>query len=199
MAERSRINVVRHSFTHRLQKLSVPRQFARLCLLTTLCFPVWSYAQSAPQPPKLEPMPQIEKLPTAPPAPTLEQLPPHLPTVTFRNGELSIVADNAALRDILEMVRSQTGATIDIPPEANERVFVRLGPGPARQVLVSLLKGSDFNFIMLDSDSDPRALAKVVLSPKSSTAAEQASEPDAYQAAAPNGLGSTVVRRRSGA
>jgi hypothetical protein len=200
MAAYPRINVVRHPFTYRFYKLSMHRQFAPICLLAALCFPVWSYAQPVQRPPEQKASPQSDGHSTAatPPALALEHMPSHLPTVTFHNGELSIVAYNSTLRDILEMVRSQTGATIDIPPDANERVVVQLGPGPARQVLASLLAGSDFNFVVLNSDTDPLALTKVVLSPKAGTAAGQESSKNAALAT-PNGIGSSVVRRRPGA
>src|ERR1700758_5359042 len=125
MTVHPRINAVRYPFTDTLHKLSMYRQFASVCLLAMLCFPVWSYAQSAQRSQDEQASPQSEERPPAPApsAPTLEHMPAHLPTVTFRNGELTIVAYNATLRDILEMVRTQTGATIDIPPDANERVM----------------------------------------------------------------------------
>jgi hypothetical protein len=205
-----RINNVRHSFINRLYKLLVSRKVAPFCMLAAMCFPLWSYAQPEPRPLAPESIPQypggtpqiIEQPPTpAPPTSTLEQVPSQLPTVTFLNGELSIIADNATLRDILEMVRRKTGATIDIPPTANERVFVQLGPGPASQVLSSLLAGSEFNFIVLNGEGNPKTLAKVVLSPKdgtTSTPEEQASSQNAFSVV-PNGIGSMVVRRRPGA
>lgn len=98
--------------------------------------------------------------------PTVEHTPSQLPTVTFHNGQLTITAYNASLRDILEMVRAQTGAAIDIPPEANERVFINVGPGPTRRVLDSLLAGSNFNYVLLGSETNPQALTKVVLALK---------------------------------
>ena len=196
MTVHTRINNVRHSFTDRLHKLSVYRQFAPLCLLAALCLPVWSYAQSAQRVQKPEVPPQSEEQPTAPaPPPTLEHMPSRLPTVTFHNGELSIVAYNSTLRDILEAVSSQTGAAIDIPSDATERVIVRLGPGPARGVLDSLLAGSHFNFILLGSAADPEALTKVVLSPKSGTAAEKGSVQQPGQVL-PNRIESRIARQQ---
>jgi len=196
MTVHTTINDVRHSFTDRLHKLSVYRQFAPLCLLAALCLPVWSYAQSAQRVQKPEVAPQPEEQPTAPaPPPTLEHMPSRLPTVTFHNGELSIIAYNSTLSDILEAVSSQTGATIDIPPDATERVIVRLGPGPARGVLDSLLAGSHFNFILLGSAADPEALTKVVLTPKSGTAAEKGSVPQAAQVL-PNRIEARIARQQ---
>jgi hypothetical protein len=117
---------------------------------------------------------QQEEQPTAPalvppPAPpTPEHAPSRLPTVTFHNGALTIVAYNATLRDVLEAVHSATGAVIDIPTEANERVVVQLGPGPVRRVLDSLLVGCAYNYVMLGSANDPEVLSKVVLALKPS-------------------------------
>ncbi len=68
-----------------------------------------------------------------PPPPTLEQLPAVPPKVTFSNGLLTIVAENSTLADILRAVRAQTGAVVEVPPNATERVVAHLGPGPARE------------------------------------------------------------------
>jgi hypothetical protein len=122
-----------------------------------LCFSAIAFGQN------IQPQPET---PHAASAKTLENMPPQLPTVTLHNGDLTIVAYNSSLHDILEMVRAQTGATVDIPSDATERVFVNLGPGPTRKVLDLLLAGSSFNYILLGSETDPQALTKVLLSPK---------------------------------
>src|SRR5215475_4184532 len=88
------------------------------------------------------------------------------PQVTFENNQLTIVAPNSTLSDILRAVRKQTGADIDVPPQAQERVVTRLGPGPAREVLADLLNGSRFNYVLLGSPSNEAALTRVVLVPK---------------------------------
>lgn len=129
-----------------------------LGLPAILCFSAAAFGQSA--------LPEAGTAKPAESAATLDHMPSQLPTVTFHNGELTIVAYNSSLHDILEMIRTQTGATMDIPSEATEHVFVNLGPGPTRKVLDSLLAGSSFNYILLGSETDPQALTKVVLSPK---------------------------------
>jgi hypothetical protein len=43
-------------------------------------------------------------------------------------------------------------------------VVADIGPGPVQEVLASLLNGSNFNFLILNSPDDPRKLDKVVLS-----------------------------------
>ena len=55
------------------------------------------------------------------------------PQVTYENNQLTIVASNSTLADVLRAVRKTTGADIDVPA-APERVVTHLGPGPARDV-----------------------------------------------------------------
>jgi len=93
-------------------------------------------------------------------------MPSRPPQVTFKNGQLTIVAQNSTLGDILRAVHQQTGAAIEIPPNATERVFSKIGPGPARDVLASLLNGSHFNYVMLGSPTDPSAVQHVILTSK---------------------------------
>src|SRR5256886_12106035 len=56
--------------------------------------------------------------PPPPPPPTLEQMPASAPQVFFRNGQLTIVARNSTLGDILRAVHTQTGASVDVPSNA---------------------------------------------------------------------------------
>jgi hypothetical protein len=116
--------------------------------------------QQIPDPPPPPPAPP-------PPPPTLEQLPAVPPKVTFSNGLLTIVAENSTLADILRAVRVKTGAVVEVPPNATERVVAHLGPGPARSVLASLLNGSHFNYVMLGSPTNPDKVDRVILTSKS--------------------------------
>jgi hypothetical protein len=104
----------------------------------------------------------------APPL-TPEQKPATPPTVTYENGKLMIIAKNAVLGDILNAVAEKTGATIDVPEAATERVVSQLGPGPARDVIAALLNGSHFNYVMVGSEESPNSVARVVLTAKSDT------------------------------
>ena len=99
--------------------------------------------------------------PVAPPTP--EQRPATPPQVAYNGGLLTITADNSTLGDILRAVHRQTGAAIDVPGNATERVVGRFGPGPARDVVASLLNGSHFNYVLVGSETDPRGLDRVVL------------------------------------
>ena len=113
----------------------------------------------------------IPALPAYKPAPLqplpLDQVPAVAPRVHFSDGELTIIAHNSTLSDVLNEVREQTGAALDLPPNANERVVADLGPGPARAVLADLLNGTHFNYVMVGSTTDPTAIQSIVLTPRS--------------------------------
>jgi hypothetical protein len=110
--------------------------------------------------------PQLPPLPSGPTGPIqqipLDSMAPVPPHVTYENGQLTIVAPNSTLGDILRAVRKQTGADIDVP-DARERVALTIGPGPAQEVMSELLNGSRFNYVLLGSPQDPKALTRVVL------------------------------------
>ncbi len=109
--------------------------------------------------------------PVVPPAAPLrpEQMPATPPQVSFHGGLLTITAQNSTLGDILRAVRNQTGAAVEVPANATERVAGNFGPGPARDVLSSLLNGSHFNYVLLGSATNPDALERVILTVKSNT------------------------------
>jgi hypothetical protein len=115
--------------------------------------------------------PELPPLPSGPTGQPVPQLPldsikPVAPQVSFQNGQLTIVAPNSTLGDILRAVHKQTGAEIDIP-DAPDRVVTNLGPGPARAVVAELLNGSRFNYVLLGSPVDANLLTRVVLVAKS--------------------------------
>ena len=121
--------------------------------------------------PKKKTAPPPLVLPPLPPGPLqqvpLPQLPENAPNVSFENGQLTIVAHNATLGEILKQVKKLTGASIDLPANgAPERVVTQIGPGAPRDVLATLLNGTAFNYVMLGSNADPTAVSSVVLTPK---------------------------------
>jgi hypothetical protein len=109
-----------------------------------------------------------------PPPPTLEQMPAQPPQVHYSQGKLTILAENSTLGDILRAVRAQTGAVIETPPNATERVVAHFGPGPARDVLTALLNGSHFNYVMIGSPLHPESVERLILTSKSSGVPEGA-------------------------
>ncbi len=100
----------------------------------------------------------------------MNELPSAPPQVSYQGGMLTIAAQNSTLGDILREVHKCTGAAIEVPPNATERVVTRLGPAPARDVLASLLNGSAFNYVMVGSASDPASLTTVLLTMKPAVA-----------------------------
>lgn len=97
-------------------------------------------------------------------APVPVENPVKPPTISWDGKELTIDADNSTLSEILLGIRARTGASIDMPPSTNaEKVFVHLGPAPIREVLSSLLYGTDFDYVIQASDTDERGLRSVTL------------------------------------
>ena len=148
-------------------KLVLSSATAALLLMPNLAI-AGQQRHSRKQPAKQEqavPTPQIIAAPTPPPTP--EQMPASPPQVTFDNGQLTIVAQNSTLGDILRAVRAKTGATVEVPGNATERVVAKIGPGPAREVLASLLNGSHFNYVMLGSPTKADMVDRIILTSKS--------------------------------
>jgi hypothetical protein len=88
--------------------------------------------------------------------------------VSFQGGLLTISSNKASLSEVLFAVHQRTGADIPIPAGAEqERVMADLGPAPAAEVLAHLLNGTKFNFLILNSSSDPLVLDRVILTPRS--------------------------------
>jgi hypothetical protein len=87
------------------------------------------------------------------------------PQVEFRDDLLRINAENTTLRDTLKAVSARTGAEMQFPAgELEERIFVHLGPGSAREVVTQLLNGTAFNYVILSSASEPGGIMRVILS-----------------------------------
>ncbi|MFZ1142864.1 MAG: hypothetical protein ABR881_07760 [Candidatus Sulfotelmatobacter sp.] len=158
--------------------MSTRRKSKKLAGVLVLCFGVLclgivspanaTSSQSQPKTKKTKrpQKPQPPPLPSGPTGPVqqvpLDSMAPVPPQVSYQNAQLTIVAPNSTLGDILRAVRKQTGAEIEIPP-ATERVVTHLGPGPAREVMAELLNGSRFNYVLLGSPADNSVLTRVVL------------------------------------
>ncbi len=96
------------------------------------------------------------------------KVPAVLPGIYYAGGQLSIHVVDMALGDVLAKVASLTGVKIDLPADAaDERMpVVELGPGPARQILASLLRDSDFDYLIQASDTDSGRIHRVLLLPR---------------------------------
>jgi hypothetical protein len=107
--------------------------------------------------------------PVAPPPPAPVVLPPtqnpsHPPVISWDGKLLTIDAENSSLADVLLGIRSRTGASIEMPGSTRgERIAIHLGPAPIREVLSSLLYGTEFNYVIQSAEDDETALGKVIL------------------------------------
>lgn len=138
-------------------------------LCATAVNPVQAASEQTHKKTKKVPKPELPPLPSGPTGPVqqipLDSIAAVPPQVTYKDNQLTIVAPNSTLADVLRAVRKQTGAEIDIPA-APDRVVTHLGPGPARSVIADLLNGSRFNYVLLGSPNDDSVLTRVVLVPK---------------------------------
>jgi hypothetical protein len=140
---------------------------ASLLMVVVLCLGGLSAADTSSRRQRKPKKAELPALPSGPLGPVpqlpLDSTPAVAPQVSYRSGQLTILAPNSNLGDILRAVRKQTGAEMEIPANANERVVTQLGPGPAREVIAELLNGSRFNYVLLGSPADASSLTRVVL------------------------------------
>ena len=145
-----------------------------VCVTTCLCVAPWCAGQQtrAQQAvPNHAPASNRQPSPTYPRVPVPDNaaaaLTPHYPRVIFRNGLLTIQAQNSSLAEVLTAVHHATGASLEMPPTAsNERVAVNLGPAPPTQVLTSLLNGAPYDYVLLSRPENPGDLQTVIVREK---------------------------------
>jgi hypothetical protein len=167
-----------------------------LLAIGTLCPSRMIAAQSSQNQKKTKKPQQQQQMDSLPSGPTgkpvqpmpLDSIAPVPPQVSYQNSQLTIVAPNSTLADILRAVRKQTGAEIEVPA-APERVVTHLGPGPAREVVAELLNGSRFNYVLLGSPGDQTVLTRVVLVAKTAAETASATSPTEQAQATPNSPG----------
>lgn len=153
-----------------------------MALVLVVCSLSTAQTTTEPSRPRSQKVPlKQEQLPPPPVGPLsqipMDQIPAAPPHVSYQQGLLTIVAQNSTLAAILFEVRKLTGASIDVPQNANERVVTRLGPGPVRDVLAGLLNGTKFNYVMIGSPKDPAALSALLLTAKPADGATAADTP----------------------
>jgi len=116
------------------------------------------YAQPASHPGLVATNYTTRAEPVSVPAPTPLQ-------VSYRDGLLGIHANKVTLSEVLYAIQQRTGADISIPAGAEqEKVVAEIAPAPAAEAVARLLNGSRFNFLILNSATDPRQLDRVILS-----------------------------------
>jgi len=104
--------------------------------------------------------------PTGPPPPATNAVdvaiapppPEHRAIVSYQQGQLSVIADNSSLNQILGDISRQTGMKI-IGGVADQPVYGTYGPGAPAQILVALLEGTHSNMLLRETaDSTPTEL-----------------------------------------
>jgi len=137
------------------------RLLATAFAAVTLAGVVWGQATTGSTAPKThrahkpragQPAPTPQPVDVTPLQPEMPKWPaneaPNQPTVTWNSQGLRIQASNSSLSQILNAVSTQTGAKVE-GVSGDERVFGDYGPGTARDVLSQLLRGSNYNFLLL--------------------------------------------------
>jgi hypothetical protein len=94
------------------------------------------------------------------------KLPASPPRVSFQNGQLTVIAENSSLVDTLNAIRAATGIKIEGAGGGGDRIMAKIGPAPVRDVLLSLLEGSRYDFAILGAEADAQKIDRLVLSPR---------------------------------
>lgn len=92
-------------------------------------------------------IPRTEKV--SPPA----SQPANPPTVTLKDGKLTVKADNSSLIEILQHLANISGMSIN-GLEKGPRIFGVYGPGNSRDVLRDILFDSGYNYIMVGGSDE---------------------------------------------
>lgn len=120
----------------------------------------------------------VTPAPVAPPAPLppAEQ-PANAATVDFKNGLLTVHAQNSSLIGILDQVKHQTGLVIDGLTH-DQRMYGQYGPGNISTTLSALLDGSEYDFVIVGNESS-RTPPRLILSPPGAVGATATPQPPA--------------------
>jgi hypothetical protein len=122
--------------------------------------------------------PAIQAVPFAPVPPPAPAWPineaPGQAHVTWDSHGLKIEASNSSLDQILHEVSGDTGVKVE-GFNKDERIFGTYGPGPAREVLSSLLDGSAYNVLIIGGTGNAPP-SRLVLS-TSTPASQQVNTP----------------------
>jgi hypothetical protein len=120
-----------------------------------------THTESTSEPSRQKPMPS-----QPPPTPLRAELvAPKQPRVSYKGGQLTIIAENSELADVLSLLSLGTGAKIDFPPSAaHERIWAEAGPGPARRVVATLLSEINLDYAIQGSETDPQGIRIVLVS-----------------------------------
>jgi len=108
--------------------------------------------------------------------------PPSPPTVTYRDGLLTVQALNSTLGSVLTAIRNKTGIDFEGGENNPDRVAITLGPAPAGDVLSAIFAGSRYDFVAVARPDDPSIVQRVILTPKSQPGAVANNQPQTQPA-----------------
>lgn len=84
--------------------------------------------------------------------------------VDYHNGLLSVAAERVELGQVLKLVGSKIGTSIEVAPDITaEPVVAHIRPAPPSQVLAQLLDGPQLEYIVMGSDESGHILNRVVV------------------------------------
>jgi hypothetical protein len=105
----------------------------------------------------------VAAAPAAPPPPVAPADQPAKPaTIDFKNGELSVRAQNSSLVSVLSQIQHQTGLVVDGLTH-DQRIYGQYGPGSLSTTLSALLDGSGYDFVIVGAGST-HASPRLILS-----------------------------------
>lgn len=91
------------------------------------------------------------------------------PDVMFADGKLRIVAQSVTLVEVLNAVKTKTGASVTTPPDvAANKVTIKVGPTPALDVIVDVLEAANCDYIIFGSGqnlAELRVVARTRVAP----------------------------------
>ena len=100
--------------------------------------------------------------------PPMDQQPAVPPSVSYNSGKVTVVASNSDLYETVKAVTAASGIRLvrNGAASVNERIIVQIGPAIPREVLLALLTGSRYDFVMMGADGDADKVDRIVLTPK---------------------------------
>jgi hypothetical protein len=145
---------------------STTRQVFRIVLLALATASI-GHAQQLAAPPAapVTPADPAAEVKVAPDAPVMP------PKVVCNGDKMTISASNSTLSSVLDEVHRCMGTHIDLPDGAGEkRMFDRLGPGPASEVIDEFLSATGYNYVIGSSPANQEKIESIMLLARSADA-----------------------------
>lgn len=136
--------------------------------------PPATFARPVPAPPAqpIAPQPAPTSIAAAVPAPVPQPAinpapvpsPEPMAAVSYTQGQLTVVSQNASLGTVLKLISAKTGAVIDLAPELqNEPVIAQIGPSAVREVMTALLDSPKIDYIIMGSGNVSGGMERILV------------------------------------